>query len=115
MQTINAQLGFPLSPEELEERKHEAVELLRCAADGDRDVAHVALETDATLYTYSVARLWLEHVMAMWGVDEKDRRAKLEAALILEGIHGTETHAVRADERRTRARRRNAPAARRRV
>ncbi len=113
MQTINAQLGFPLSPEELEERKHEAVELLRCAADGDRDVAHVALECDASLYTYSVAVLWLEHVTMMWSCEKKNKTAVLEAALILEGVHGTQTHAVRAVRRRARAPRRDAAAARR--
>lgn len=117
MQTINAQLGFPLSPEELEERKHEAVELLRCAADAKgeeaRDVAHVALECDASLYTYSVAVLWLEHVTMMWSCEKKNKTAVLEAALILEGVHGTQTHAVRRDGRRARSPRRNAATARR--
>lgn len=115
MQTINAQREFPLSPEETEERKHEAVELLRCAADSGRDVGYVAFETDASLYTYSLATLWLEHVLGMWSIDEVDQRVKLEAALILEGTHGTETHAVRGVRRRTHPRRRNAAAAQRRV
>ena len=70
-----------------------AVELLRCAADGDgefdehgRTIELVALELDCSLFVTLLARMWAQNVMAEWGEPfETLKTVLLEAALRLEG------------------------------
>ena len=76
-----------------------AVELLRCAADGDgefdehgRTIELVALELDCSLFVTLLARMWAQNVMAEWGEPfETLKTVLLEAALRLEGDRGEVT------------------------
>ncbi len=116
----HAHRTFPLSKKELAERRAEAVMLLRCCADGvdalalhGRTIEHVAMELDLSLFTTLYARLWAHDVMqrrnAMF---ETEIEVLLEAALVLEDVHGEKTNPVRAiRRRRPRASRRDAAAA----
>jgi hypothetical protein len=84
---------FGHSSEELRALCTQAVELLRCAADGGDDAYNdfgrtieiVALELDSSLFVTLLARMWAQNVMALQGEPfENLKVVLLEGALQLE-------------------------------